>query len=102
MIKLEEIKAKAEKGDAAAQCQLARHYLETVDCDNKARNDAEAVKWLRSAAEKGLADAQFELGLCYTIAVNRQLDPVEAAKWFRKAAEQGHSKAQYFLGFNYF
>ena len=38
-------------------------------CDKKgkgvARSDTEAVKWIRKAADQGLADTQCNLGVCY-------------------------------------
>ncbi len=46
---------------------------------------------VRGPAEKGEANAQFFLGLCYCHdddGVSKDL--TEAAKWFRKAADQGH------------
>ena len=59
---VEEIKAKAEKGDAGAQVNLGNCYAEGrgVPQDN-----AEAVKWFRKAADQGNAGAQVNLGSCY-------------------------------------
>src|SRR6266536_2738660 len=96
---LEEIKTRAEEGEAQAQIELGRHFLEQGDVTH---DDAEALKWFHRAADQGLPEAQYELGLCYTIAVNKQLNQEEAAKWFRKAAEESHSKTQYMLGLSCF
>ena len=63
------------------------------------RDDAEAVKWLRKAAEHGNGAAQFDLGLMYNGGDGVTRDYAEAAKWFRMAAEQGHAGAQGWLGF---
>ena len=49
---------------------------------------------LQRAAERGDADAQYELGLKY-------YPTEEAVKWFRKAAYQGHAEAQNKLGWMY-
>lgn len=54
-----------------------------------------------SAAEKGDADAQFNLGHMYRIGRGVTKDEYEAVKWFRKAAEQGEAKAQNSLGVCY-
>ena len=58
------------------------------------QDDAQAVKYLKKAAELGLPDAMFDLGECYAnghgIAANSQ----EALKWINKAADAGHSQAK--------
>lgn len=59
-----------------------------------ARNYAEAVKWFRKAAERGLVEAQYNLGLVYHHqGAGVTQNDVEAVKWFRKAAEQGYPRA---------
>lgn len=50
------------------------------------------------AAEKGNADAQFNLGLMYLKGQGVPLDNAQALKWFRLSAEQGNPKAQVNLG----
>ena len=62
----------------------------------------EAVKWYRKAAEQGLAEAQYNLGLCYEGGDGVKKDYQEAVKWWRKAAEQGLAEAQYNLGLCYY
>ena len=62
---------------------------------------AEAVKWLRKAADQGVADAQFNLGLLYLGGDGVNQNYAEAAKWCRKAAEQGDVDAQFNLGLMY-
>ena len=51
-----------------------------------AKDDVEAVKWYRKAAEQGLADGQFFLGWMYEEGRGVAEDEVEAVKWYRKAA----------------
>jgi hypothetical protein len=56
--------------------------------------------FLGSAAERGHAEAQLDLGLRYAGASEASGDPEELRKatvWFRKAAEQGHPHAQFNL-----
>lgn len=48
----------------------------------------EAAKWYRRAAEQDVAEAQFELGLCYMWGEGVPHDEGEANRWFKKAAEQ--------------
>ena len=54
----------------------------------------EAVKWYRKAADQGLAEAQFDLGLIYQKGQSVAQDYGEAVMWYRKAAAQGDAKAQ--------
>jgi TPR repeat protein len=107
---IEEVKAKAEAGNAGSQVELGRRYEQGKGV---AKDQAEAVKWFRKAAEQNFAKAQFNLGVCYAhgegVAKDEveaesarvfgmAKDPVEAVKWYRKAAEQNLAKAQYILG----
>jgi TPR repeat protein len=55
----------------------------------------------RKAAEQGLAQAQYNLGVCYEYGKGVKKDLREAVKWYRKAAEQGLAQAQYALGISY-
>ena len=95
---IEEVKAKAEAGDAKSQVELGRRYDKG---EGVMKDRAEAAKWYRKAAEQNYAPAQYNLGLCYEhgngVAANR----VEAAKWYRKAAEQNYVDAQFNLGMCY-
>ena len=65
------------------------------------QNEAEAVRWLRLAAEKGNADAQYRLGFKYFFFGGVPQNHTEAARWFQLAAEQGNAPAQVMLGFMY-
>jgi TPR repeat protein len=80
----------------------------------------EAVKWYRKAVDRGIANAQNNLGEMYTygraaledlaknimyevdLCLGPPEDYDEALKWFRKAADQGHAEAQYSIGNMYF
>jgi TPR repeat protein len=63
--------------------------------------NAEAVRWLRKAAEQGHVEAQFSLGYTYTRGMGVEQDDAEAVRWWRKAADQGHTFAQHDLGIAY-
>ena len=54
-------------------------------------------EWL-PLAEKGSADAQFNLGLMYVDGKGVPQDYTQAANWFLRAAEQGQVEAQHNLG----
>jgi len=59
---------------------------------------AAALREFRPLAEKGVAEAQFNLGVMYRTGLGVKEDPAEALRWYRKAAERGHAKAQLNLG----
>ncbi len=63
-----------------------------------ASDDAQAERWFRLAAEQGLADAQYDLGLMYVDGKGVVEDDMQGAHWLHKAADQGHANAQYRLG----
>ena len=57
--RLDEIRVKAERGDAAAQVQLGDAY----DTGTGVKRDvAEAINWYRKAAQQGNAEGQYSLG----------------------------------------
>lgn len=59
-----------------------------------------AVKWRTKAAERGVLNAQHNLGLMYYR--NTPPNYKEALKWLTRAAKQGFAKAQYNLGIFYY
>ena len=88
---LQEIKAKAEKGDATAQFNLgAMYYYGLV----VAKDEKEAAKWFRKAAEQGDADGQLSLALMHTQGRGVAKDEVEAVKWYLLAGAQGNEWAK--------
>ncbi len=66
-----------------------------------AKNQVEAVKWYRKAAEQDVAPAQYDLGFCYSEGNGVAKNQVEAVNWYRKAAEQNFAPAQHNLGVCY-
>jgi TPR repeat protein len=58
------------------------------------KDDAEAVKWYRKAAEQGNAGAQDKLGAMYADGRGVPKDDAEAVRWHRMAAEQRDEDAQ--------
>jgi TPR repeat protein len=55
----------------------------------------------RKAADRGNADAQFNLGYMYTEGQGMRRDQVAGARWYRKAADQGRANAQFNLALLY-
>lgn len=64
-------------------------------------NSTEAVRWYTLAADRGFADGQNNLGVCYMNGSGVELNYEEAAKWYRLAAEQGNAYGQANLGWCY-
>src|ERR1035438_9886500 len=60
---LADIRAKAERGDAQSQNELGATF--SVGKLGVMKDEVEAVKWWRKAAEQNNAMAQYNLGLCY-------------------------------------
>ena len=56
---------------------------------------------LIALAEKGNADAQFNLGLMYAKGNGVEPDQKAAVKWWQRAAKQGQAMAQFNLGLKY-
>jgi len=63
---------------------------------------AQTVSDYRAAAERGDANAQYNLGVKYDNGQGVIKDYAQAVYWYRKAAEQGHSNAMSNLGVRYF
>ena len=87
----DEMKVKAENGDANAQNYLGTAYQHG---EGVKQDTGEAIKWYQKAADQGLDQGQFYLGLMYYEAKGVTQDFKEAEKWFQKSANQGDSSAQ--------
>jgi TPR repeat protein len=72
-----------------------------IDSSNPNRNDAEAVRLFRWAADRGLAGAQRSLGVMYEFGQGVANDDAEAVRLYRLAANQGDEVAQTNLGYMY-
>src|ERR1041384_5300746 len=71
------LKSSAERGDSAAQYELAVAYLRS----NPAVPDySSAIRWLQSSAEQGNAHAQFVLGYLYEHGEGIDRDYAKAAE----------------------
>ncbi len=88
----------AEVGDPKAQSLLGLMYYHGYGVK---RDDSQAVKWFRRAADQGQAEAQFYLGVMSAEGQGAPQDYAEAVKWYRLAADHGEPRAQYNLGVSY-
>jgi TPR repeat protein len=91
----------AELGNAWAQYKLGVMYHAgrgvPEDFVEARRWSLKAVDQYCNSAERGDADAQLKLAVCY----ENMHDDSEAVKWYRRAAEQGCATAQGSLGMCY-
>ncbi len=92
------LKTEAEKGDPIAQYTLA-----TVNFFGykMPKDEAEAVRLWRKAADQGNSSAQAILGFCYCYGCGATKDLAESVKWYRKAADQGNAQAEWTIGVCY-
>lgn len=91
----DETKAKAEKGDMAAQYNLGKMY---GDGKGVAKDEKQAVAWYVKSASQGHVGSQAALGLHYYYGNGVIKDNKKAVHWLLKASMQGHSFSQGLLG----
>jgi hypothetical protein len=60
------------------------------------------INSVKTRAEKGDPQAQFQLGRMHEFGIGVVTNPAKAVKWYRKAAEQGLAQAQHNLGRMYY
>lgn len=89
--KLELVRQACTNAVPALQRVLGEAYL---NGNGVKKDEAEAVKWFRKAAEGGDADGQRDLGHALAAGQGIGSDPVEACKWFSRAAEKGDNAAK--------
>jgi len=67
------------------------HNLAVLDADGGGAgpNYKSASQWFRKAAERGVADSQFNLGILYARGIGVEQNLAESYKWFSLAAAQG-------------
>lgn len=95
--KAEELRPRAEKGDAAAQYRLGELYQIRGLPDVRSglvNRDVEAAKWFLKAAERGHRQAQLKIGNLYLAGRGVKRDAVEAYFWLKIAAIPLPSKGE--------
>jgi tetratricopeptide (TPR) repeat protein len=86
---------KSDLEDKEVQCFMGHLY---GSGHGVLKNEYEAVKWYRKAAEQGHRGAQVFLGVRYANGQGVVKDEYQAIKWFRKAADLGNVFSSYKLG----
>ena len=89
----------ARNGNAKAQNKVGNLYYYGRAGLNK--NYRKAYEWFLRAAKQGLAEAQFSVGIMYSLGRGASRDDRLAEKWFLKSANQNNSYAQAALGILY-
>ena len=92
----------AEGGDIEAQMLLVFIFTNGFAAAEVEKNDIEAVKWLRRAAEQGFLDAQVALGNFHAEGRGVSKDFKQAVFFWQKAAKRGHAEAQFNLAVCFF
>lgn len=90
-----EQRRKAEAGDADAQLALGRMLTLFQNYD-------EAYYWYKKSAEQGLAEAQYQVGVCLLKGFGVHVNYTESINWFLRSANQGNINAQYIIGLCYY
>ena len=67
----------------------------------RAYGEGDYATAFREFKSDGSPEAQFNVGLMYSLGNGVRQDRREAANWYRKAADQGYPVAQYSLGVMY-
>ena len=93
-----QLEAMAESGDIRALIGMA--YIRQNPKSDR-YDPARAFGYLKTAAEAGSAEAQFELGKAFEYGLGTPQDPREAINWFQRAADQNFGDALNDLGYLY-
>lgn len=89
---VKQVYEEAEKGNTAAQCEIARQLMAGQQMD-------EAIVWYKKAAAGGEADAMFNLGLLYSQGWEGEApSPEQAFFWYESAARAGDTEGMYMAG----
>jgi hypothetical protein len=91
-----EMRQLAEAGDMGAQYNLASYHA--AGSQGVEPDYAEAAIWYRRAADQGMAEAQYNLGVMYQDGLGVEQSDAEAARYYQLSAEQGFADAQVNLG----
>jgi len=82
-----------------AQHDLAALYISGQAGVNQ--NYERAGFWFRQAADRGIGNAAYNLGVLFQQGLGQPQDLQRALDWYRRAAQLGHPEAQYNLGIAY-
>jgi hypothetical protein len=91
---LNEIRQRAARNDPPAMIELARRLITGIGI---AKDPAAGAGWMLHAAERGSAQAAFNVGVMYESGFVVDRDSTQAAEWYRRASDAGLPAAQHNL-----
>src|SRR5579863_1019256 len=94
---IDEIKAKAQAGDASSQVKLGKRYM---NGNGIPQDYAEAMIWLQKALNAD-PEAANAIGILYHNGWGVPQDYNRSAEYYRRAAEKGNVPAEFNLGYAY-
>ncbi len=97
-VPVEEIRKRAEAGDAAAQNRMGELYDGSKELGY---DEAKMVEWFERAAQSGHPEAQVSYASLYLYGRGRPQDMTQARIWYERAGEQGHHIGQFNTGIAY-
>jgi hypothetical protein len=83
-----------------AQCQLLVGQALLLGQEGTPVDEAAGFAWMLRAAEKGMVEAQDEVGFRYMTGRGVAADAEQAEYWNRQAAKRGHPRAQCMLAYS--
>ena len=96
--RIDDVRPKAEAGDADAQFKLGLIYENGIGVEASSRD---AFLWYEKAMRQGHAGSMTALGDMYFDGSGSDPDPSMATFWYLKAAAKGHALAQAKIGYAY-
>ena len=90
----EQLKQKAESGDAAAMADVANIYYRGNYNAGISRDFAQALSWFLRAADAGNTDVYLTIATIYEKGSAGERNSEKAYDWYKKAAEAGSSEAE--------
>ena len=93
-----ELIAKAERGEADAQNELGKYYL---NGDERKPDGEESMKWFEKAAAQGHLAAQYNAAFSHYLGRGVEMNVKKAEYWWLKSAAQGDAESQNILGLLY-
>ncbi|MBF0307958.1 MAG: SEL1-like repeat protein [Magnetococcales bacterium] len=94
-VEFKSLQEKSIQGDGQAMLDLAGRYQEGRGV---AQDPFQSLEWYTKAAQKGMQEAQYRLGLIYLQGLGTPRSSVKAVEWFQAAAKQGHVESMFQLG----
>lgn len=96
---LDDLDDNIESAEATTLFELGAQCFNKLNKNNA--DKIKAFKFFKLAADKGLAEARYNVGYCYQHGIGVALDKDEAVKYYALAATQGYPDAQFNLGICY-